>query len=1070
MLILSYLHPELGTDPLNGTAIPVDPDNGYSHSTLNALEWNDPAEVESVRFYCTTANHARVIHFKSTNEVVRQIAVNGNQVANTKTIWTDAATTTEYSDHSGFLPMATDNGFGATDGFFTLFPFFANGNHHWGLDAQGRWECDDIAGNSPKFPGRGNGAETHHQVWIRLIPPVTDMPSPSPSDFPSAAPSVSPSTTPTVSAAPTSPTQSPTESMVPSASPTAGIYESCAHAKQQGSATGRTQICPLSEDSSKCPHIVYCDQDSGDGGWMLLYSYNHASGQTDPVNEANEAPLDPNNGYSHVTLETLGFGDPEEVESIRFFCNTSMHDRTIHFSSTSSVVKQIAFDGDQSANKAEAWSDEASTTLLTGHTANLPASTNSVLKLENGAFNILPFADFGTSYWAIGALGRWECDDYSSNFPDSALPTDAATFHKVWARHPPPITDAPSPSPTSSPSTTPTAAPSVAPSTTPTATVFESCAQAKVQGYPTGETHICPIDANPGKCPYVVYCDQEFDGGGNMLLYSYKHAAGQTDPANGNVIPLDPDDGYSNVNLEAVGFTNPDEIESVVFFCTTSKHSRTMHFRSTNPVVKQLAIDGNQNAGNSPDAWTDPSTTFTLEGHNANLPVATDSVLSVSDGAFRKLPFYKFGSHAWGIDALGSWNCDDVNDGSNGASTVHRVWVRHFAPETEAPTISPSAVPTRSPSASPTGNPTITPAPSSPTDSPTESDIAYGLQLSCNGVNPTRYNLCLDLASNISSSMQPWMNVVGEAKEKIESVITGDLPDFPIRNFWNDRGRVPQELLDLSCSGLYPDTIDDTYVCIKDIPMDGPGVVLGEAGPIVTRELEELNPLTNQPYVVTLIGQISFNTLAIPPSSQVFVMFDFFFRSLLKVVGIGELWEDNGVYNNATSFYASGTNAVAKWNEIGCSGPLPVDSDGTQWKDACLGDEIMTSQGTPARERLSKITVGSLADMGYTVDYDAADPFSRANLGNDCGISCPSFRRQLSEGPKHRKLSKEGLVSAQKYAKRALSARQLNEDIRASLPEGVRYVGGDRMHVIVKEGDSLHLVPMAWEELKDLDV
>ena len=34
--------------------------------------------------------------------------------------------------------------------------------------------------------------------------------------------------------------------------------------------------------------------------------------------------------------------------------------------------------------------------------------------------------------------------------------------------------------------------------------------------------------------------------------------------------------------------------------------------------------------------------------------------------------------------------------------------------------------------------------------------------------------------------------------------------------------------------------------------------------------------------------------------------------------------------------------------------------------------------------KLSRVTIGALEDMGYTVDYSAADTFGRANLGSDC--------------------------------------------------------------------------------------
>ena len=47
------------------------------------------------------------------------------------------------------------------------------------------------------------------------------------------------------------------------------------------------------------------------------------------------------------------------------------------------------------------------------------------------------------------------------------------------------------------------------------------------------------------------------------------------------------------------------------------------------------------------------------------------------------------------------------------------------------------------------------------------------------------------------------------------------------------------------------------------------------------------------------------------------------------MIGIGTLWDfqNNDLYTSG-EFYKAGTNAEARWNDIGCTGRLPVETDG----------------------------------------------------------------------------------------------------------------------------------------------
>ena len=132
--------------------------------------------------------------------------------------------------------------------------------------------------------------------------------------------------------------------------------------------------------------------------------------------------------YSHRHLSDLGYGAIDDVEEVRFFCNTSAHSRVIHFKTSNSHVQEVAFTGNhQGQNSPAHWN--SGWTALPGHTAYLPAATRSTF--QDAGFTEFPFYQNGAYHWGIrgnGAGGhRWECDDFAY--------AAYTTQHQVWVRH-----------------------------------------------------------------------------------------------------------------------------------------------------------------------------------------------------------------------------------------------------------------------------------------------------------------------------------------------------------------------------------------------------------------------------------------------------------------------------------------------------------------------------------------------------------------------------------------------------------------------------------------------------------
>jgi hypothetical protein len=194
-----------------------------------------------------------------------------------------------------------------------------------------------------------------------------------------------------------------------------------------------------------------------------------------------------------------------------------------------------------------------------------------------------------------------------------------------------------------------------------------------------------------------------------------------------------------------------------------------------------------------------------------------------------------------------------------------------------------------------------------------------------------------------------------QAAARWSQVITGDLPNATYRG----------------------QTVDDLLIDASATSIDGVGGILGQSGPDAFRAGTDL------PYH----GLMEFDSADIASMEQSGLLFSVILHEMGHVLGIGTIWEDKGLLTGAgtSNPIFTGANATAQYNQIFGTNArgVPVEATGgsgtadSHWRETVFTNELMTGWAGPGTNLpLSRATVGSLADLGYTVNYAAADAYT----------------------------------------------------------------------------------------------
>lgn len=206
-------------------------------------------------------------------------------------------------------------------------------------------------------------------------------------------------------------------------------------------------------------------------------------------------------------------------------------------------------------------------------------------------------------------------------------------------------------------------------------------------------------------------------------------------------------------------------------------------------------------------------------------------------------------------------------------------------------------------------------------------------------------------------------NAFKSAADRWSKVIVGDLPDVVIS------GQV----------------VDDVLIEASGVPIDGPGGILGQAGPTHLRPTG-----TGATSLIPAKGRMQFDTADLAAMQSNGTLNDVITHEMGHVLGIGTIWSLKGLLNGTTGSNPTftGTNAKKEYGTLKGTGPKPVPVENTggpgtrnsHWRDTVFVNELMTGFVNSAPNPMSRLTVASLKDLGYKVDLTKAEAFELPDL------------------------------------------------------------------------------------------
>ncbi len=206
-----------------------------------------------------------------------------------------------------------------------------------------------------------------------------------------------------------------------------------------------------------------------------------------------------------------------------------------------------------------------------------------------------------------------------------------------------------------------------------------------------------------------------------------------------------------------------------------------------------------------------------------------------------------------------------------------------------------------------------------------------------------------------------------DAAARWESIVVRGVPSATVNVDLDDCGEGTNQPIS--------QVVDDLVIDAIVTPIDGVGGILGQAGPCSIATVDDLPRFGVMKFdsadVSNLITQGRFDETVT--------------HEMAHVLGFGSLWGasyQDLLGGDLADPRFEGPHAIAEWNVLGRTGTVPVEAGGgagtarSHRRESTVDTELMTGFLDFGANPLSRLSIASLADMGFQVDPDQADPYS----------------------------------------------------------------------------------------------
>jgi hypothetical protein len=233
-------------------------------------------------------------------------------------------------------------------------------------------------------------------------------------------------------------------------------------------------------------------------------------------------------------------------------------------------------------------------------------------------------------------------------------------------------------------------------------------------------------------------------------------------------------------------------------------------------------------------------------------------------------------------------------------------------------------------------------------------------RLLIDGLEPRRllaagFQIQLSFENTVSSAVQ---SVIQQAATRWQQVITGDVPDVG--------------------TGAWGAAVDDVRIVARVKSIDGAGNGVAQARPLFIRNGSHL-PIS---------GEIEIDSADISSQTAAGTIFSIITHEIGHALGFGTIWSQfagmtSGLGGSNPLFL--GTNALREYRTaIGIPSVtgVPLENTGStgtrdaHWRETTFAKELMTGFVATGLNPLSRVTIGQFQDLGYAVNYAAADAFT----------------------------------------------------------------------------------------------